>query len=214
MQVTKDVELLKEILVLVKYDERSNDISHSVLELLIEQGEKDFVIDELMKFRAKSPEHKNEFWTIKYLFRAGYQRGVELLNIWLQSGNIDGRDERKSLSNQDMAGIPLEVVTDLPNFIRTVLTNKKEYDNFTDPIRLAYELMKALYPKMEGAQILGFIESLDSLETTLKTELGDFDVFHLNTIINEAWDAYYKAESKPVAFTRIKTKIEGLALEI
>ena len=206
VQVTKDVELLKEILVLVKYDERSNDISHSVLELLIEQGEKDFVIDELMKFRAKSPEHKNEFWTIKYLFRAGYQRGVELLNIWLQSGNIDGRDERKSLSNQDMAGIPLEVVT--------VLTNKKEYDNFTDPIRLAYELMKALYPKMEGAQILGFIESLDSLETTLKTELGDFDVFHLNTIINEAWDAYYKAESKPVAFTRIKTKIEGLALEI
>ena len=167
-----------------------------------------------MEFRAKSPEHENEFWTIKYLSQAGYQRGVELLNGWLQSGNIYGRDERKSLSNQDMVGLPLEVVPDIPNFIRTVLTKDVEYDNFTDPIRLAYELMKVLYPRMEGAQILGFIESLDTLETTLKTDLGDFKVFHLNTIINEAWDAYYKAESKPVAFASIKTKIEGLALGI
>lgn len=214
VQVTKDVELLKEILVLVKYAERSNDISHSVLELLIEQGEKDFVIERLMEFRSISPENENEFWTIKYLFRAGHQGGVELLTGWLQIGNVYGRDERKSLSNQDMVGLPLEVVQDIPSFIRTVLTREEEYDNFTDPIRLAYELMKALYPRMEGAQILGFIGNLDTLGAALKTELGDFEVFHLNTIINEAWDAYYKAESKPVAFTRIKTKIEGLALGI
>lgn len=214
VQVTRDVELLKEILVLVKYEDRSNDISHSVLELLIEQGEKDFVVERLMEFRARSPEHENEFWTIKYLFRSGCQGGVKLMIGWLQRGNVYGREERKSLSNHDISGLPPEVVEDIPNFIRTVLTKEEEYDNFTDPIRLAYELIKALYPRMEGAQILRFIENLDTLGTTLKTDLGDFEAFHLNTIINEAWDAYYKAESKPVAFTRIRAKIDGLSLGI
>lgn len=214
IEVTRDVELLKEILVMVKYSEPSNDISHSVLEMLIEQGEKDFVIERLMEFRVKSIEHEKEFWTIKYLFRAGYPRGVELLNGWLESGNIYGRGERRSLSNQDMAGLPLEVVRDIPTFIRTVLTKEGEYDNFNNPITLVYELMNVLYPRMDGAHIQRFIESLDALGTTLKTKLGDFEVFYLNTIINEAWDAYYKAESKPVAFTRIKSKIEGLTLGI
>ncbi len=211
---TKDIELLKEILVLKRHNERDNDISHKVIELLIELNEESYVTSKLLSFRNEEKKNENEFWVIKYLMRSGHIESLRFLIKWLNDGNSYGREHGKSLSNEDFKKLPIALAKDLTGIICISSLNQGRYDSFADPIRIVYEILKTLYPKMEGRQILKFIENLNMLSEKLKSEHPGLEVFHLNSLTNEAWDAYYKAESKPAKFPEVLNKIQTMLIEV
>ena len=82
-------------------------------------------------------------------------------------------------------------------------------NDYFDPSRTVYEILKSFYAKADQNDFTVFLSGLEVCKHQLAKK-PELDLYYIHDITNEAWDAYFKMRSKPIAFPEIAERIDNL----
>jgi len=154
----------------------------------------------------------DELGAIKYLLSAGYPKALEYFIEWLKQGHKYDRYAHRFFVSDDFSNFfNPDSIKDIVELIE--LSSKKELvtDDYFDPIRTTYELLKTFYGKASAKDFEGLIEELTYCRERLAKD-GKAEMYHVNAILRETRNAYHKEKSKPMEFKEIAQRMNGFML--
>lgn len=209
VETTGDVQLLRHILENEAPVEDDNSLYWDATGHLINLGQKEIVIKKTMEVLKKNKGGMEGLTAIKYLIRAGHPKALAFFNKWLRAGNRYNRKEHRFFSTVDFGDFYAPgAINALLELIELSVSKEIKGDDFFDPIRTVYEILKSFY---ENANQKDFTKLLTGLENSKHrlAQISGLDLFYIHDIINEARDAYFKMRSRPMAFAEIAERIDA-----
>tara|TARA_R110002126_G_scaffold39767_1_gene117573 strand:+ start:36121 stop:40350 length:4230 start_codon:yes stop_codon:yes gene_type:complete len=211
---TNNINLLKEMISFKFENDYEDLLSWTSLKLLIESNELDFVIKKVLENLSLNLSVKNRFENIKYLMRCNYTGTFKLFNSWLKLNiNQFKREINHSISNKDWGSFTnKKSINDVIELIQISCDPSLTFNTFSNPIRIAFEVLKNITQNNEPEICLEVINLVEDYKLSIKQK--DFDFFYLNDIIESTWNNYLSLKSKPILFKDISRKIDELQYDI
>ncbi|WP_422351144.1 NACHT domain-containing protein [Flagellimonas sp.] len=209
-ETTGDVRLLKEILGNEAPVEDDNSLYWDATVHLINLGQNDFVIGKTMEVLQKNKGGMEELTAIKHLVRAGHPMALKFFNEWLKEGNRYDRKEHRFFSTVDFSKFYAPgAINDILELIEMSISREIKGNDYFDPIRTVYEILKSFYAKANQNDFTVLLSGLEDCKHRLAKK-PELDLYYIHDITNEAWDAYFKMRSKPISFPEIAERIDNL----
>lgn len=210
VETTGDVKLLKQILENEAPVDDDNSLYWDATLHLINLGQNDFVIGKTMEVLQNNKGGMEELTAIKHLVRAGHPKALKFFNEWLKDGNRYDRKEHRFFSTVDFSKFYSPgAINDILELIEISVSKEIKGNDYFDPIRTVYEILKSFYEMADQSNFIDFLSGLENCKHRLSQKPG-LDMYYIHDIINEAWDAYFKMRSKPIAFPEIAERIDNL----
>lgn len=207
-ETTGDVKLLQNILEREPPVEDDNSLYWDATNHLINLGQWDFVIEKTMEVLQTHKAGLEELTAIKYLVKAGHPKALTFFNNWLKTGNRYDRKEHRFFSSVDFSNFYAPgAIDDILELIELSISKKVKGNDYFDPIRTVYEILKSLYEKADQNDFTKLLTGLNSAKHRL-AQKPELDLFYIHDIINEAWNAYFKMRSRPMQFSEIAQRME------
>ncbi len=189
-------------------------ISWTSLKLLITIDELDFVIKKILENLSLNLSVKNRIECIKYLMRCNYVDAFKLFNSWLKLNiNHFKQEINYGISHNDWRHFTNKnSLYDVIELIQISCDPSLTFNTFSNPIRIAAEVLKKITQSNEPAICLEVINLLEDYKVSIKQK--DFDFFYFNDIIESTWNNYLSLKSNPILFKDISQKIDELKYEI
>lgn len=214
IETTGDVKLLKQILENEAPVEDDNSLYWDATVHLINLGQNDFAIRKTLEVFQKNNGGMEELTAIKHLVMAGHPKSLKFFNEWLKEGNRYDRKEHRFFSAVDFSKFYAPGAThDILELVEMSISKEIKGNDYFDPIRTVYEILKSFYEKADQNDFTIFLSGLEECKQRLALK-PELDLYYIHDLINEAWDAYFKMRSKPMAFAEIAERIDTLKYEV
>lgn len=209
---TNDINLLKKMISFKFENDYEDLLSWTSLKLLIEVNE--FVIKKLLQNLSSDLSDKNRIENIKYLMRCNYTDAFKLFNSWLKLNiNQFNQEINYSISNKDWGSFTNKnSLNDVIELIQISCDPSFIFNTFSNPIRIAVEVLKNITQNNEPEICLKVINLLEDYKTSIRH--NDLDFFYFNDMIESTWNNYLSLKSKPIIFKEISRKIDELQYDI
>lgn len=207
---TNNINLLKEVINFKFKNDHEDLLSWTSLRLLIEANELNFVIKKVRENLSLNLSVKNRIECIKYLMRCNYAGTFKLFNTWLKLNISHFKQEiNYGISNKDWGSFTNKnSINDVMELIQISCDPNLTFNTFSNPIRIAHEVLKNITQSNEPKICLEAIKLLEDYKKSIKQK--DFDFFYFNDMIESTWKNYLSLKSKPILFKDISRKIDEL----
>lgn len=211
---TNNINLLKEVIDFKFNNDYEDLLSWTSLKLLIEANELDFVIKQVLENLSLNLSIKNRIECIKYLMKCNYEDTFKLFNSWLNKNITHFKEEiNYGISHNDWRHFTNKnSLYDVIELIKISCEPSLTFNTFSNPIRIAAEVLKNITQSNEPKICLEVINLLERYKISIKQK--DFDFFYFNDIIESTWNNYLSLKSKPILFKDISRKIDELQYDI
>lgn len=211
---TNNIDLLKELIDFKFENDNGDLLSWTSLKLLIEKKEFDFVVKKVIECLSLDLSVKNRIECIKYLMRCNYEDTFKLFNSWLKKNITHFKEEiNYGISHNDWGNFSNKNSTnDVVELIQISCDPSLTFDTFSNPIRIAAEVLKNITQNNEPKTCLEVIKLVKDHKASVKQK--DFDFFYFNDIMESTWKNYLSLKSKPILFKDISRKIDEFQYEI
>ena len=188
-----NIKLLKKMISFKFENDHEDLLSWTSLKLLIAEKEFEFVINKMLENHSLNLSVKNRIECIKYLMRCNYTDTFKLFNSWLkQNINHFKQEINYGISNKDWGSFT--------------------FNTFSNPIRIAVEVLKNITQNNEPETCLEVIKLTEKCKKSITQE--GFDFFYFNDLIESTRNNYLSLKSKPILFKDISRKIDEFQYDI